>query len=85
MFTCAHSRTSAQLSSRHATQADKEATVIRVVGHDRPDLLHILTGVLGELELTITSATARTTQRGQEGTFVFKVVSQDQKVRSVQL
>ena len=56
--------------------------MIRVKGHDRPDLLHILTGALGQLELTITSASARTTQHGSEGSFIFKVVSQDKKVRS---
>ena len=68
-----------QLQVQFDNSSDTEATVINLSGHDRPDLLHVITGAIGELSLNIVSAATRTLPN-EEAVIVLKVTSKGKKV-----
>ena len=58
---------------------DSKATVISLSGHDRPDLLHVITGAIGELQLNIVSASTSTLQ-DEQAVITLRVTAKGEKV-----
>lgn len=70
--------TATELQVTFDNSSDSEATVITLSGHDRPDLLHFITGAVGELSLNIVSANTRTLN--EEAVITLKVTVKGDKV-----